>query len=94
MVIFRERTCTVRRASMPTDRYTCVVCGRVFPEGQGIVIKTGGEAIAFHSSRCAAKFLRMLLDKGHREVISSSLRLARELEEALREKRERASKKI
>lgn len=79
---------------MRARRHTCVVCGRVFPEGQGVVIKAGDVDIAFHSSRCAAKFLRMLVDKGSKEVVSASLRLARELETLLAERRERSRKKI
>lgn len=79
---------------MKTRRYTCVVCGRVFPDGQGIVIRTGDTDIAFHSSKCAAKFLRILIDKGSKEVISASLRLAKELEALLSERKERSSKKI
>jgi len=70
------------------------VCGRVFPEGQGIVINTGEVELAFHSSKCAARFLKMLIDKGHKEVVSASLRLARELEETLKEEKEKLSKKI
>lgn len=85
---------TVWAYVMRARRYTCVVCGRVFPDGQGIVIRTGDVDIAFHSSRCAAKFLRMLIDKGSKEVVSASLRLARELETLLTEKREKSSKKI
>ena len=44
-------------------RYKCIVCGRVFPEGQGIVIRYGDIVLAFHSSRCASKFLRQLLER-------------------------------
>ncbi|MEM2207918.1 MAG: hypothetical protein QXG17_04425 [Sulfolobales archaeon] len=72
----------------------CAVCGRKFPEGQGIVIKIENREIAFHSSKCAAKFYKMLVDRGSKEVISESLKLARELENVLDKRRESKSKKI
>ncbi|MEM4921410.1 MAG: hypothetical protein QXU65_00195 [Sulfolobales archaeon] len=50
--------------------------------------------IAFHSSKCAAKFYKMLIDRGSKEVISESLKLAKELESVLIKRIENASKKI
>lgn len=41
--------------------HRCLVCGRRFPEGQGLVISRGGLRVEFHSSRCASKFLKRLL---------------------------------
>lgn len=79
---------------MQIRKHRCTVCGRIFPDGQGIVIEANEGEIAFHSSKCAARFLRMLLDRGHKEVLSASLRLARELEELLKEKQEKTSKRI
>jgi hypothetical protein len=75
-------------------RFRCCVCGRVFPKGQGIVVALSGGVLAFHSSKCAARFLRLLLDSGSKEVMSSALRLARELESKLVEAQERRAKKI
>jgi len=43
--------------------YECLVCGRRFPEGQGIVLNIGGKRLYFHSKRCAYKFFRSLIDK-------------------------------
>jgi len=64
----------------------CLVCGRPFPEGQGIVVKRGKIYLSFHSSRCAAKFLRMLVmdseEIGCLEGLIS--RLVEELERALK----------
>ncbi|MCS7099381.1 MAG: hypothetical protein RMH84_01240 [Sulfolobales archaeon] len=76
------------------DRYLCVVCGRVFPRGQGIVIRVEDRELAFHSSKCAARFYKMLIDRGSKEVISESIRLARELGNMLERRREATSKKI
>ena len=44
-------------------KYKCIICGRVFPEGQGIVIKYGDLELYFHSNRCASKFLCQLLER-------------------------------
>ncbi|MEM1622745.1 MAG: hypothetical protein QXL79_04130 [Sulfolobales archaeon] len=71
-----------------------MVCGRKFPDGQGIIIKIVDREIAFHSSKCAAKFYKMLIDRGSKEVISESLKLAKELESVLIKRIENASKKI
>jgi len=30
------------------SKHKCLTCGRVFPEGQGIVIKIAGETLEFH----------------------------------------------
>lgn len=76
------------------DRYICIVCGRVFPKGQGVILKVEDSEIVFHSSKCAARFYKMLIDRGSKEVISESIRLARELEAVLEKKREATSKRI
>jgi len=76
------------------ERFKCCICGKVFPEGQGIVIRLAGGVVAFHSSKCAARFLRLLLDAGSKEVVSAALRLARELESRQAQIQERRVKKI
>jgi len=78
----------------PRERFKCCICGRVFPRGQGIVVMLPGGVLAFHSSKCAARFLRLLLDSGSKEVVSSALRLAKELESKQVEAQERRVKKI
>ncbi len=76
-------------------KYTCLVCGRVFYEGQGIVIRRGGLELAFHSSRCAAKFLRLLLERSEEGCVEDTAkRVSRELEEALKRKQEEGKKVI
>lgn len=58
----------------------CIVCGRFFHEGQGIVIKMPGGVLEFHSSRCAQKFLRRLIDEAETDCVSSeAIKLARKL---------------
>jgi hypothetical protein len=36
----------------------CIVCGRKFPEGQGIKLTMKGEDYYFHSKACAYTFLK------------------------------------
>ncbi len=47
---------------MVREKYRCIVCGRVFPKGQGIVVNYGKILLTFHSSKCASKFFRELLN--------------------------------
>lgn len=76
-------------------KYTCLVCGRTFYEGQGVVIRRGGLELAFHSSRCAAKFLRLLVERSEQGCLEDSARrVARELEEALKRRQEERRKVI
>jgi len=57
----------------------CMVCGRVFPQGQGIVIVKGGRTLHFHSKRCAYRFFKLLLDMVEDDCIK------RPLDDALKE---------
>ena len=74
--------------------YECVVCGRKFPEGQGIVISKGSTILYFHSSRCAAKFLRALLENSENTCIEKSL--SETLEQFLKaiERKRKSSRKV
>lgn len=56
------------------NRYRCIVCGRVFPHGQGVVVRTGNITIEFHSSRCALKFLRRLIENTSFEEIGKYIK--------------------
>lgn len=64
----------------------CIVCGRTFPEGQGVAISRGGLRLEFHSSRCAAKFLRRLLTEADdiQCIEKTAKRIAKEYEELLK----------
>ncbi len=80
---------------MVRNRYKCIVCGRVFPEGQGIVIKYGNLVLSFHSSRCAAKFLKRLVENTPYEDIGKYVReVYEEFIEELKKKEELRAKKI
>lgn len=59
---------------MVNKNYKCIICGRKFPEGQGIVIKYGSLELRFHSNRCASKFLRQLLERVPPEELEKYLR--------------------
>ena len=79
---------------MPKERLVCVVCGRKFPRGQGVVLVIGGKEYSFHSKRCALKFLRRLLEELGDTASSAAERVAREFAEELRAKEEARRKKI
>ncbi len=66
-------------------RYKCIVCGRVFPEGQGIVIQRAGVTLAFHSKACAVKFFKLMVETmDESEFKKVSRNLVKEFEEALK----------
>ena len=48
---------------MASRHYQCIVCGRKFPEGQGIIMDAGGRVLHFHSRRCAYRFMRLVLER-------------------------------
>mgnify|MGYP000389059615 CR=1 FL=1 len=67
----------------------CIVCGRRFPEGQGIKIDVGDRVLVFHSKSCTLKFMRILLERLPREELKKAIRET--LEEYDRIKKERKS---
>lgn len=74
-------------------RFKCVTCGRLFPEGQGVILGRGGLILTFHSSRCAYKFFKLLVDRlDERCFIEASRGLVEELEKLLESRR--AKKRI
>ncbi len=70
----------------------CIVCGRKFPEGQGIIISYSKVDLCFHSKKCAVKFLRKLLDKSLEEP--KATRLVLEVAKEFEEKTKEPEKKI
>ncbi|BEP16962.1 hypothetical protein PYJP_03140 [Pyrofollis japonicus] len=68
-------------------RYQCIVCGRYFPEGQGIVIKRAGIELAFHSKNCLAKFFRVFIEHlDEAEFKKAARETIKEFEEILKRK--------
>ncbi|NOZ88314.1 MAG: hypothetical protein GXO15_00110 [Crenarchaeota archaeon] len=67
---------------MNKRRYTCIVCGRSFPEGQGIIITRAGITLAFHSKSCLAKFFRLFVERlDEKEFRRAARDVIKELEE-------------
>jgi len=77
------------------ERHKCVVCGRVFPRGHGVVIGIEDLVLEFHSNRCFAKFARELLKRMPQgDVKGYARRLLEEYEEILSQKAKLKSKRI
>ncbi|MEM1618537.1 MAG: hypothetical protein QW721_01340 [Desulfurococcaceae archaeon] len=73
----------------------CLVCGRVFPEGQGVVIRFNNEILEFHSNKCFAKFARALLERlPSNEVKGYIKRLKDEFEETINQRSKLKIKKL
>ncbi|MCY0868752.1 MAG: hypothetical protein OWQ48_05960 [Desulfurococcus sp.] len=76
-------------------RHKCSVCGRVFPEGQGIVLRKGSVVLEFHSSRCASKFFKTLLERMPASELEPYLKkLVEEYSELNEQKAKAKAKKI
>lgn len=78
-----------------TKKYECLVCGRIFYEGQGIRISFGGRDVSFHSKTCALKFFRNLILYLDQKALEQAVKLTiKEFEERQREFKERTQKNI
>ncbi len=76
-------------------RFECLVCGRKFYEGQGVVFTVNQKMYAFHSKSCALKFLRRVLEEIDDSILAKVFEdVKKEFESELREKLERRSKRI
>ena len=76
------------------EKYVCLVCGRIFPQGQGVKITIKGTDYYFHSKACAYKFLRELVLSADIDCISDVAKEIRRKYEDLLEKKKEASKKV
>lgn len=79
---------------MPKERLVCVVCGRRFPRGQGVILVIGGRGYSFHSKACALKFVRRLLEELGEAASPVAERVVREFAEELKAREEARKKKI
>jgi len=78
-----------------TEKVICIVCGRKFPRGQGVVLTIDNKEYAFHSKRCVIKFMKRVIEELDKSVIKSVFdRVAGEFEKELESARERTAKKI
>lgn len=76
-------------------RFKCIMCGRLFPEGQGVLISRGGLTLTFHSGRCAYRFLKLLFERAdERCVLDAARSLASELEKVLELRKAKVQKRI
>lgn len=75
----------------------CIVCGKPFPFGQGLTIVVDERLqLNFHSTRCASKFLRRLIednvaDNNLRKLVNQT---ARTFQEELEKKISSSQKRI
>jgi hypothetical protein len=80
---------------MVSRKLRCVVCGRVFYEGQGIKISIAGKDLHFHSKSCALKFFKsLILYIDQKELERAVKATISEYEERLKELEEKSQKKI
>jgi len=78
-----------------TNKMTCLVCGRKFPRGQGVIFVLEEKEYAFHSKRCALRFLKRVLEELDKSLIKPVFdRVSKEFEEELKITREKKAKKI
>lgn len=77
------------------EKLACVVCGRKFSAGQGILISFGRNTYNFHSKTCALKFVKKVLESlDPSELEKTADKVAEEYSRILKEKTERIAKKI
>jgi len=78
-----------------TEKMACIVCGRKFPRGQGVVFIIDNREYAFHSKKCAMKFIRKVIEELDKSVLKPVFdRVASEFEKELELAKERTTKKI
>jgi len=77
------------------DKYVCIVCGRKFPKGQGIILTVKGSVYPFHSKTCAVKFFKRLIEEIDPDTLLYAFeKVKEEFKEELKAKAERNVKKI
>jgi len=80
---------------MASKKLKCMVCGRVFYEGQGIKISIAGKDLYFHSKSCALKFFKsLILYIDQKELERAVKATISEYEERLKELEEKSQKRI
>ncbi|MEM0200575.1 MAG: hypothetical protein QW281_01400 [Saccharolobus sp.] len=78
-----------------SKKYVCDTCGRVFPEGQGILFEINNNKLYFHSKACAYKFLKEVLLETDSDCINDSLKkVKKKYSELLEEMSKKSEKKI
>lgn len=76
-------------------KYECIVCGRIFYEGQGIRFNLAGRELNFHSKSCAIKFIKsLILYLDQRDLENATKLTIREYEEKTKEVKEKMKKNL
>jgi ribosomal protein L24E len=75
------------------EKFTCIVCGRTFYQGQGIVYSLKGNRLYFHSKACAYKFFKDLIEASDPDCLNLK-DVMKKYEELEEKRRERAVKRI
>ncbi|MGC9105885.1 MAG: hypothetical protein ACP5HQ_05650 [Thermoprotei archaeon] len=75
------------------EKFTCIVCGRTFYQGQGIVYSLKGTRLYFHSKACAYKFFKDLIEASDPDCLNLK-DVIKKYEELEEKRKERAVKKI
>jgi len=79
-------------------RVKCLICGRIFPRGQGITLRIDERELTFHSKKCALKFFNRLIEQliveDRTKVISALNKLLKTIEQEQRELEKLKAKKI
>ncbi|WP_292319841.1 hypothetical protein [Caldisphaera sp.] len=75
--------------------HECIVCGKKFSNGQGIIINKGSLKLEFHSSKCATSFFKLLAERLDESCFEKSSKdLIKELVKIREEKQKQAKKVI
>ncbi len=80
---------------MGDKKIMCLVCGRIFYEGQGIKINIGGQELVFHSKSCTIKFFKSLVLYLDQKNLGDAVKMTiKEFEDRISEIREKTKKKL
>ncbi len=81
--------------ALPTKSIRCIVCNRIFFEGQGIKLVLGGRELHFHSKSCALKFFKnMVLYLDQKDLEKAVASTVKEFEQRIKELEEKSKKNI
>jgi len=76
-------------------KYECIVCGKKFPKGQGVLLNLYNVELAFHSKSCALKFFKTLFSKIEYGLIGNYVEATiNEFREKIADDRKRKAKNI
>ncbi len=73
------------------EKDTCIICGKPVYKSQGVIIRSASGTLVFHSNKCAARFLKILLENQEQgqcinKVLKNTLDVIRKQREELMKK--------